>query len=224
MNSVVVSHQIEWKDIPGYEGLYQVSNDGQVRSLQMWDGHKYRRRETPKLLKQHDNKVSKGYMIVNLKKPGGHKKDCRVHRLVAMAFIPRVEGKEQINHIDGNTKNNTVENLEWCTPRENIVHAYTTGLKKSFKYDVNEIIRLNTEERLNARQIAELLNTSRDTINYFVRRNNISLKRVSHYGIELPTLKKQFASGMTNMELANIYNCPRDLIARRRYQMKKGEI
>ena len=70
---------------------------------------------------------SKGYKQVNLSK-NGKAHTCRVHRLIAMAYIPNVENKPCINHINGDRTDNRLENLEWCTKSENALHAYETGL------------------------------------------------------------------------------------------------
>lgn len=103
-----------WKDIEGYEGLYQVSSLGRVKSLD---------RITPKnryfkgkiLVNKHD---SQGYQLVCLC-VDGKQSYAYIHRLVAKAFIPNPENKETVNHKDENKANNCVENLEWMTMREN---------------------------------------------------------------------------------------------------------
>lgn len=95
-----------WKDIPGYEGLYQVSNTGEVKSLN------YRGSGETKLLKQSTNK--KGYKRVVLCK-NRKKKNHSVHRLVAITFIPNPDNLPIVNHIDECKSNNMVSNLEWCT-------------------------------------------------------------------------------------------------------------
>lgn len=77
------------------------------------------------------NKNNRGYLQVSLTK-NGKRKTYTVHRLVAKAFLPNLKNKKQINHIDGNKKNNSVDNLESVTPKENIKHAYRTGLKKPY--------------------------------------------------------------------------------------------
>ena len=111
-----------WKDI---STDYQVSSLGNVRSLTLWNGHKYVRRDNPKILKQALSTT--GYLKVKIR-INGEKKDYKVHRLVAKAFIESVEGKEFVNHIDGDKTNNSVSNLEWCNRSENMKHAYRTGL------------------------------------------------------------------------------------------------
>lgn len=101
-----------WKDIPGYEGFYQVSNIGRVRSLdrvtKKWDGE---RLSKGIIMKQAAN--IKGYLFVQLFKDGVGKIKT-VHRLVAEAFLPNDGRLPQINHKDENKRNNCVENLEWC--------------------------------------------------------------------------------------------------------------
>ena len=118
-----------WKDIEGYEGLYQVSNLGRIKSLGKYI-HKLRGNiwTDEKIKKQHKDRD--GYCRVNLYK-NSKMKACMVHRLVAKAFIPNTENKKEINHIDGNKDNNITSNLEWCTRTENERHAYKTGLKNS---------------------------------------------------------------------------------------------
>ena len=111
-----------WKDISGYEGLYQVSNKGRVKSLgrMVSKGQKGERFEKEIILKQVDN--THGYLVVSLSKDG-KAKNYRVHRLVASAFIPNSENKPFINHIDENKYNNEVGNLEWVTAKENSNHG-----------------------------------------------------------------------------------------------------
>ncbi len=100
-----------WKDIEGYEGKYQASNLGNVRSLN------YRKTSELKLLKQKTD--GNGYKRVNLYKDG-KRKNCRVHRLVAIAFLPNPNNLPVVNHKDEDKTNNNVNNLEWCTQEYNL--------------------------------------------------------------------------------------------------------
>lgn len=107
----------QWKDIEGYEGLYQVSNLGNVKSLNrtsIKEGRDYRVKE--KILKTF--LCSSGYPTVVLSN-NGKKETLMVHRLVALHFIPNPHKYEQINHKDENKNNNNVDNLEWCTAEYN---------------------------------------------------------------------------------------------------------
>ena len=116
-----------WKDIDGFEGYYQVSNQGRVRSFaKSWYTE-------PLILKQHIN--ADGYANVYLSWAGKGKKvtTYKVHRLVAQAFIPNPLNKREVNHIDGDKKNNAVWNLEWVTSSENSRHATITGLTPNCK-------------------------------------------------------------------------------------------
>lgn len=112
-----------WKDIIGYQGLYQISNFGNVKSL------KYNHTKTEKLLKPE---LSRGYLQVTLCKNKDVKR-YKISRLVATFFIPNFEKKPFVNHINGIKTDNTVENLEWCTASENMIHAYKKGLQFSKK-------------------------------------------------------------------------------------------
>lgn len=110
-----------WKDIRGYEGLYQVSNLGRIKSLN------YNHRNIEQVRKLDIS--NKGYPCILLSKNGKHKKRS-VHRIVAETFIPNLGNLPQVNHIDGNKQNNNVNNLEWVTNGENEKHAYDMNLKK----------------------------------------------------------------------------------------------
>lgn len=119
-----------WKEIPGFEGLYQVSNQGRVKSLAkvIWNGKGY---FTSKEKVLHPNTLAKGYYQVELKKDG--KRCChQVHRLVAMTFIenPSPADLNQVNHLNGDKQDNRVENLEWSNNSLNQKHAWATGLQR----------------------------------------------------------------------------------------------
>lgn len=98
-----------WKDIEGYDGIYEVSSWGRVKNSR-----------TGRVLKA--GKDIYGYLFVNVYK-NGKRTNYKVHRLVAQAFIPNPQNKPQVNHIDENKENNYVENLEWCTAKENNNHG-----------------------------------------------------------------------------------------------------
>lgn len=110
-----------WKDIPGYEGLYQVSNLGRIKSFPT------NRRKWVKILKQ---KLTKDGYYENTLYKDGKCKFIRTHRIVAMAFLKKDKIRNEVNHKDGNKINNNVENLEWVTSSENQKHAYKLGLQK----------------------------------------------------------------------------------------------
>ena len=123
----------EWKDIEGYEGLYQVSDWGNVKSLpRLSKRSASRHRGTSILINERILKQSfqtSGYKVVVLCKDGNNRQ-FQVHRLVAEAFIPNPENKPQIDHINTNKAENNVENLRWCTHTENMNNPITL-LKKS---------------------------------------------------------------------------------------------
>ncbi len=116
-----------WKDIKGYEGLYQVSNLGRVRSLDHIYITKCGKRMLVKGQMKKPSSDNDGYMFVLLRRNGKQKR-CAIHRLVAKAFITNQYNKPEVNHIDAVKSNNRVDNLEWVTGKENIQHAMDKGL------------------------------------------------------------------------------------------------
>ena len=111
-----------WRDIAGYEGLYQVSDFGDVRSLGRWVNGMNDSKRFVKCRVLKPQKDGGGYLIVSLYKDGKIKTHT-VHRLVAEAFIPNPENLTEINHIDEDKTNNVVTNLEWCNRKYNINHG-----------------------------------------------------------------------------------------------------
>lgn len=120
-----------FKDIKGYEGIYQISNLGRVKSL----SRRVICHKTTRLTKERFKKPAMkdtGYFKVGLQKEGTEKQFV-IHRLIAIAFIPNPFNLPQVNHKNGIKTDNRIDNLEWCTPSENIQHAYDNGLKESIK-------------------------------------------------------------------------------------------
>ena len=116
-----------WKPVKGYEGIYEVSDLGRVRSLpRMLTDSKGRRHPVPmKILREHDRKGYVGYRLCN----GSAIVEFSAHRLVAMAFIPNPDNLPIVNHRDENPKNNQVSNLEWCDISYNT--RYGTGVERA---------------------------------------------------------------------------------------------
>lgn len=154
-----------WKDIKGFEGIYQVSDKGRVKSL----------KRGKELIMVNVN-TTFGYSRVKLLKD---KKEYpfSVHRLVGFAFLPIIEGKPEINHIDGNKKNNHLSNLEWCNRSENMRHADKLGLRVMLKGETNprakvtdQIIRIIRNERKGVfqKEIAKEFNLKQQTVSKII--------------------------------------------------------
>lgn len=157
-------------DVVGYEDIFQISNTGKVFS-----------KRTNKILKHH---VAKSGYCTLATKVNGLNVAFRIHRLVATAFLANPENKPEVNHLDGNKANNIVSNLEWVTSKENIRHAFATGLKtvysgigkwnsKLSEEDVRAI-RLSTKS---ARELSTEYNVHHTQISRVKRR--VSYKNVS---------------------------------------------
>lgn len=128
-----------WKDIPGFEGIYQASTKGRIKSLDRTVHFIYNGKEKTKFFK---GKIlnfrigNTGYYRIKLCK-NGTAKYCFVHRLVASTFLDNPYNLPQVNHKDGNRLNNNIDNLEWVTMSENVRHAYNTGLNHGLRGDLS---------------------------------------------------------------------------------------
>lgn len=152
-----------WKDVPGYEDSYQISQSGKVRA-------KYRAIECKNrvvvtksegALRERINE--RGYLKVTLSK-NNTRKSCKVHRLVAIAFIPNPFNYPEVNHKDGNKTNNSHDNLEWCTRQQNIDHAYRT-LKVKTSHSGGKNPRSKAVLNTLSGQIYETINDAAISIN-----------------------------------------------------------
>ena len=125
----------QWKDIPNYEGFYQISNNGKVRSL---DRYVKRKGHGVVFLNggiRPSNKNKNGYLQIGLSK-NGETKRFYIHRLVAQLFLENPLNLNEVNHLDHNKENNCVENLEWTTHKDNLIYTCKNGKMDNFKRPV----------------------------------------------------------------------------------------
>jgi len=153
------SYKEIWKDIPNYEGMYQVSNLGRVKSLKF---------EKERILKPTPDKD--GYYNVSLYE-GGEVKTNKIHRLVMLAFFG--ESDLEVNHINGIKADNRFENLEYCTPSENIQHALDIGLMARGENHPNSKLTRACVERIKyghqgmlQKDIAEIYGITRSLVSF----------------------------------------------------------
>jgi len=171
-----------WKDIKGYEGFYQISNFGRVASLTriVKVGEKRQKIQLGRILSQQIS--GNGYYYLSLCKNGINKTE-RPHRLVGLYFLKKIEGKNQINHKDGNKLNNISTNLEWCSASENMKHAYKNNLEKKIvgekcnfakltEIKVKEILTLINSKKIMLKDIARIYGVCRSTISSIKNKKN----------------------------------------------------
>ena len=139
-----------WKEVEGYNGVYFISNIGNVKSVDHYcENRTGSGKQTGRTLKQQITR--KGYSQVSLSNSGKRFK-TGAHRLVALTFIPNTENKPQVNHINGIKTDNRVENLEWCTNKENQIHAVKNGLTKCNKSEKHHNSKLTNIEVFEIRE------------------------------------------------------------------------
>ncbi len=170
-----------WKEIPGYEGFYEASTIGRIRSLNRVVRQHNGNTQTKKgvILKSSIDRI--GYENVALSREN-KLKSFKVHRLVAMSFIDKVEGQNEINHIDCNKLNNNVANLEWCNRLQNIKHAIKNNLIKYHYGDSHHsnIVKSKDHSKINemyynegkrVKDIANIYKCSQHTIYKIIKIN-----------------------------------------------------
>jgi hypothetical protein len=167
-----------WKDIIGYEGYYQISNLGRVKSLdRIVDNRRGQFLRKGRFLKPY--KSTKAYMLLGLC-VNGKMKAFTFHRILAKHFIPNPENKKEINHKNGVRDDNRLENLEWVTGSENIRHSFKvlkrkkmTGEKhpmhKLTESNVIEIKKIYNAGGISYKRLGEIYNVSDVTIGRVVR-------------------------------------------------------
>ena len=160
-----------YKDIKGFEGEYQISTFGNVRSVErlVFNTNKSKRLLKSRVLKA--NKKSNGYLSIKIK--GKH---FYIHRLVALAFYGVDNKREFVNHIDGDKENNNIINLEWCTRSENTIHKYDVlrqkGVRRKLKKEEVLYIRKNHKKGFggNTKELAKKFNICEGSILTTVKR------------------------------------------------------
>ena len=185
-----------WKDIEGYEGIYQISNYGRVKSLERW----VKIGDNKRIIKSGIRTIkinNSGYNIISLFKDG-KEKTCLIHRLVAEAFIPNPENLPEINHKDENKTNNRVDNLEWCTHEYNTKHG--TRIERMGLKHRKPVVQLNANNEIigifdGAVSAGEKLNIDRRGISKCCRNPKLSLK-----GHRFKFLEDQFADWLEEMQ------------------------
>lgn len=194
---VILKDKPIWKDIKGYEGLYQVSNDGRVKRIST-------NRISNIIIDSRG--YSKKAITLN-----GETRQYAVHRLVAETFIENPLNKSEVNHIDGNKLNNCVENLEWVTRSENMKHAHENKLQHYSGYiqylqrnkvgkfseeDIENIFKLN-KEGISNRKIAEKYNVSHTTIGSLI--NGESYKTIELSDLDVLKLSIQRINNLIDL-------------------------
>lgn len=154
-----------WKDAVGYEGHYQISNHGRIKSV---DRYVTSKTGVKRLLKGRIRKTvlagrDRCYPTIVCSVAGKNKREY-IHRLVARAFIENPEGKPEVNHVDGDKENNHVNNLEWVTRSRNKFHAYENKLKVAPKGESNGLAKLTEEEVLKIRDLHDNYKVSQKDI------------------------------------------------------------
>lgn len=170
-----------WKEIPLSGGIYYVSNLCNIKSIDHYVLMKpgLFRIQKGRMIKLH--KSRKGYIMCSIKK-NGKNFHTSIHRLIAICFIPNIHNKDQVNHINGIKDDNRIGNLEWCTNRENIIHAYS-----------NDLIKVNKGEKHHNSKITDM-----DELTIFYKRKNgASYKSLSlEYGLSIQAIQKRVINNL----------------------------
>lgn len=139
-----------WKDVKGYEGIYKISNRGNIKSIDRISKAIRKNKIISQKFKGQALRPfisTTGYFTIKLTKNNNYK-SFKIHRLIAIHFIPNPDNKAEVNHIDGNKLNNDINNLEWATHLKNMRHAFSTGLVDITKYSNMRVGEKNGNSKL----------------------------------------------------------------------------
>jgi len=190
-----------WKDVKGYEGLYKISNLGRVNRLMHVRKlyHIHLKKFIPVVFKDRilKSNMNKGYLGITLH-INGSKKQCYIHRLIAEAFIPNPENKPEVNHKNGIKSDNRIENLEWVTHKENMIHAGRMGVMNGGIGENNGMSKLNEfqvrvirkSSGLTHLELSKVFNVHRTTVSYIINGRlwpHVAGKYFLHEGYMMPT-------------------------------------
>lgn len=177
-----------WKDVVGYEGLYEVSDLGRVKSLfqiVMWGQHHNIERVMPEKILALQIDQSTGYYSVMLTKDKRHTR-CSAHRLVAIAFLPNPLGLPEVNHIDTVRTNCLLTNLEWVSRPQNHIHAYKMGHREMVRNNMADYARANKSKAVTQ------LDLSGNVIEVFQSQNDAVRKTGTHQAAISKCIKRKY--------------------------------
>jgi len=157
-----------WKKIEGFES-YEISNYGRLRKIL-----KFRKNRDYNAIMLKPSFDKDGYLRTVLTISKTEKYNKTIHRLVALSFIDNTENKPQINHKDGNKSNNLVENLEWCTAKENSIHAIKLGLSGQAPGEMHHMSKLKLNDVLEIRENKDNLSQRKMAVIYGISQTQIS--------------------------------------------------
>lgn len=205
----------EWKNIEYYEGFYQVSNMGRIKSLTGWNGHEYIKRE--RILKPSIQKMDYGYCRykVTLKK-NKTRKYFKVHLLVAKAFIENPNKYKIVNHIDGNPLNNKIDNLEWCTQKYNVNHAIQNGLINLYIPTKEELYNLYVIQRISLKKISRQNHINIRTLKRYIKKYDIEQRSLNEEKTKFFITKEMLKNELqykNQKEIAKQIGCNPSLIS-----------
>lgn len=213
-----------WRDIPGYEGIYQVSCEGKVKSLsrKIIDKNNKKKQIKERIMKQQ--LFNTGYYKVKLTDCKGVTKNKFVHRLVLLTFLYHSE--KVVNHKDGIKTNNKLSNLEYVTSSENNKHAYDIGLKTSAVIKHGDQIIEYYLKGFTQREIMKKFNISGITLRKHLIDSGIEIRTNKvvnrKYDIDFQELETVFLKGVESKEIAKRFGVPISSIYQYKYLLKKG--
>lgn len=213
----------EWRDINGYEGIYQVSNLGRIKSLsrKRLNGRGYYIQKE-RIIKQAMTSTGYKMVVFSVNKV---RKYFKVHRLVAFAFLGLPpKNRTIINHKDGNPLNNNVNNLEWCSQKYNNLHAHLTGLIKDFRISRKELKKRIIVEKKTYKEIAKEYNVTATMIYNKAKKYGFSngRGRVEKYYLPPEMLKWVIERRVTQTTLAKAVGCDQSAISHRITKYKRS--